>query len=205
MAKNGAWRGSIQTWKQRIESWISRSSPQDLLSVDIFFDMKPVYGDESLALSIWQDGFDRARHNAGFAKLLVDASAAHTASGLTWLGRLNTKGGRIDLKRAGTFGLVTGARALAIRHHVVERSTYARLAGLRAKGVGHEIDFGRFEQALDLLLTVMLRQQVMDVGLGHPPGSAVATQTMSRFERVQLREALASIAHVEMFVRDLLF
>ena len=205
MAKNGAWRGSIQTWKQRIESWISRSSPRDLLSVDVFFDMKPVYGDESLALSIWQDGFDRARHNAGFAKLLVGASAAHTASGLTWLGRLNTKRGRIDLKRAGTFGLVTGARALAIRHHVVERSTYARLAGLRAKGVGHEIDLGRFEQALDLFLTVMLRQQVMDVGLGHPPGSGVATQTMSRFERVQLREALASIAHVETFVRDLLF
>lgn len=86
MAKNAVWRGSIATWERRIESWIGRSSPQDLLSVDIFFDMKPVHGDASLALSLWRGAFERARDNVGFAKLLVEASNAHMAKGLTWLG-----------------------------------------------------------------------------------------------------------------------
>lgn len=205
MARNAEWRGSLQTWTQRVESWIGRSSPQDLLSVDIFFDMKPVHGDASLASSLWQDAFSRARDNAGFAKRLVETSASHMANGLTWFGNLRTRQGRIDLKRAGTFGLVTAARALAIRHHVVERSTFARFAGLRAKQLGHEIDLGRFEQALDLFLLRILKQQVADLGVGRQPGNAVAVQGLSRFEREQLREALSAIAHVDDFVRDLLF
>lgn len=205
MAKNAAWRGSVTTWERRIESWIDRSSPQDLLSVDIFFDLKPVHGDAALALSLWQGAFDRAHGNVGFVKLLVDTSAAHMASGLNWFGRLKTVNGRVDLKRAGTFGLVTAARALAIRHRVVERSTFARFVGLDAKGLGHEIDFGRFEQALDLFLTLILKQQIQDIGHGRPPGNSVAVQALSRYEREQLRQALAAVGHVGDFVRDLLF
>ena len=205
MARNAAWRGSVQTWTQRVESWIGRASPQDLLSVDIFFDMKPVHGDASLASSLWQGAFDSARGDAGFAKRLVETSASHVASGLTWFGGLRTRQGRIDLKRTGTFALVTAARALAIRHHVVERSTFARLAGLRSKQLGHEIDLGRFEPALDLFLMRMLRQQVADIGAGRQAGNAVAVQGLSRYEREQLREALSAVAHVDAFVTDLLF
>jgi DNA polymerase-3 subunit epsilon/CBS domain-containing protein len=126
-------------------------------------------------------------------------------SGLTWFGRLRSSQGRVDLKRAGTFGLVTAARALAIRHHVVERSTYARFANLRARGLGHEIDFGRFEQALNLFLALMLRQQIADIGMGIQPGNTVVIQTLSRYEREQLRAALSSVANIDAFVRDLLF
>jgi CBS domain-containing protein len=205
MAKNAAWRGSVQTWEHRIESWIGRSLPQELLSVDIFFDMKPVYGDAALALSLWQTAFERARGNVGFTKLLVEASVAHMTSGLTWFGRFRNSQGRVDLKRAGTFGLVTAARALAIRHHVVERSTYARFAKLRAKDLGHEIDFGHFEQALSLFLALMLRQQITDIGMGIQPGNTVAIQALSRYEREQLRAALSAVTNVDAFVRDLLF
>ena len=205
MAKNAAWRGSVATWERRIDGWIGRSSSQDLLSVDIFFDLKPVQGDAALALSLWERAFDRAHDNAGFAKLLVEAAAAHTAKGLNWFGGLKALDGRIDLKRTGTFALVTAARALAIRHHVVERSTFARLATLDARELGHAIDFGRFEQALDLFLALMLNQQIRDVGHGRQPGNSVEVQALSRYERERLREAFGSVEHVGEFVRDLLF
>lgn len=205
MSKNAAWRGSIATWERRIESWINHSSPQTLLSVDIFFDMKPVYGDASPALALWRGAFERARDNAGFAKLLVEASDMHVTQGLNWFGRLKTVNGRIDLKRAGTFALVTAARALAIRHHIVERSTFARFASLQSKALGHDVDLGRFEEAMDLFLKLVLRQQVADMGQGQQPANSVAVQALSRFEREQLREALASVEHVNAFVRDLLF
>jgi CBS domain-containing protein len=57
-------------------------------------------------------------------------------AGLNWLGRFKTDKGRIDLKKSGLFAIVTMARTLAIRHHVVERSTLARLAGIEALGRG---------------------------------------------------------------------
>jgi DNA polymerase-3 subunit epsilon/CBS domain-containing protein len=205
MATNPAWRGSVATWKRRIGSWIGRSSPQDLLSVDIFFDMKPVHGDSSLALSLWRGAFERAHGSPEFAKLLVEASAGHMAQGLTWFRRFKTVNGRIDLKRTGTFGVVMAARALAIRHHIVERSTFARLATLKARGVAHEVDFDRFEEALELFLKLLLQQQITDIRQGRQPGNGVAAQTLSRHEREQLREALSSVGHIGDFVRDLLF
>ena len=45
MAKNPQWRGSLDVWRTRVGDWIQRSQPQDLLSVDIFFDMLGVHGD----------------------------------------------------------------------------------------------------------------------------------------------------------------
>jgi CBS domain-containing protein len=204
MATNPAWRGSVATWERRVESWIGRSSPQDLLSVDVFFDMKAVHGDASLALSIWRRAFDRAHGNLGFAKLLVEASAGHMARGLTWFRGFKTSNGRVDLKRAGTFALVTAARALAVRHHIVERSTFVRFDALKARSV-HEVDFDRFKEALELFLKLLLKQQITDIRQGRQPGNGVVVQTLSHHEREQLREALSSVEHVGDFVRDLLF
>ena len=45
MAKNPQWRGSLAIWRARVADWIRRSSPHDLLAVDIFFDLRGVHGE----------------------------------------------------------------------------------------------------------------------------------------------------------------
>jgi DNA polymerase-3 subunit epsilon/CBS domain-containing protein len=72
MAKNAPWRGSLATWRDRVDKWIMRSRPADLLSVDIFFDLRTVHGDGSLAVSVRQAAFAAALGQVAFAKLLVD-------------------------------------------------------------------------------------------------------------------------------------
>ena len=72
MAKNPQWRGSVSAWRQRIGQWIERSKPADLLSVDIFFDMRGVHGDTGLADLLWREAFDVAKGKSAFAKLLVE-------------------------------------------------------------------------------------------------------------------------------------
>jgi DNA polymerase-3 subunit epsilon/CBS domain-containing protein len=114
MAKNGEWRGSLPTWRERVAGWIARSKSADLLSVDIFFDLVGVHGDTALAQTLWRDAFAAARGNAIFAKLLAEA-AGEMPSGLTMLGGLRTENGRIDLKMVGLFGIVSTARVLAAR------------------------------------------------------------------------------------------
>ena len=69
MAKNAPWRGSVATWQKRVDHWIMRSSPEDLLSVDIFFDLRAVHGDGSLAVSVRQAAFAAAEGQVAFAKL----------------------------------------------------------------------------------------------------------------------------------------
>ena len=203
MASNAAWRGSVATWLNRIDHWMSRSNPADLLSVDIFFDLRAVHGDGSLALSVRQEAYTRADGQAAFAKLLVDI--VRIPRSLGFFGGFRTERGRIDLKAAGLFGLVAAARAMAIRHHVVERSTPARLAGVRALVRASETDLDALVEAHGVLLDLIASQQVEDVMHGMPPGNAVSVRRLSARDRDRLRTALEAVAHVDDLARDLLF
>ena len=204
MAKNPQWRGSVSDWHQRIGGWIERSKPADLLSVDIFFDMRGVHGDTGLADLVWRQAFDVAKGEIAFAKLLVE-SAGTAEAGLTFLGGFRTEQGRIDLKKAGLFGLVSAARALAICHHVRERSTPARLAGVKALGLGGSRDLDALAEAQGVFLDLLVAQQVADMGRGIPPTNAVEVKRLSHRDRDRLRAALKAVKHLDEIARDLLF
>jgi DNA polymerase-3 subunit epsilon/CBS domain-containing protein len=204
MAKNAHWRGSVATWRARIANWIQRSNPQDLLSVDLFFDMLGVHGDTALTDAVWRAGFDAAEGQGGFTKLLAETAGA-IEPGFTFFRGFKTAQGRIDLKKCGLFGIVSSARALAICHHVVQRSTPARLAGLRARGIGGERDFDALVEAQGTFLDLLVAQQIEDTELGVAPSNAVLVKRLSQQDRERLRAALDAVAHLDELIRDLLF
>ena len=204
MARNPQWRGSVATWHTRIGEWIQRSSPKDLLSVDIFFDLRGVHGDASLANRLHKNAFDAADGQWAFAKLLAE-SAGSIEPGLNFIGRFRTTEGRIDLKKAGLFGIVTSARTLAICHHVVERSTPARLAGIKALGLGGAHDLDALVEAQGVFLDLLLDQQIEDMDHGAPASNAVAIKRLSHRDRDRLRSALHSVAQLDQMTQDLLF
>jgi CBS domain-containing protein len=204
MAKNAQWRGSLATWRQRVAGWIEHSQPKDLLAVDIFFDLRGVHGDNALADTLWREAFDMARGQAGFAKGLVEA-AGHSQNGLGLFGRIKTEQGRIDLKKHGLFSIVTAARALAICHHVVERSTPARLTGIKAMDLGGDRDLEALIEAQATFLHFILKQQLDDIEHGRPASNAVVVKSLPPRDRDRLRAALAAVAPVEDLTRDMLF
>ena len=204
MAKNARWRGSTATWHRRIEEWMRVSRPEDLLAVDIFFDLCPVHGDGRLCTTLWRQAYDVARGRYDFAKLLAEA-AGHIESSLGLFRQFKTKEGRIDLKKAGLFGIVSTARTLAICHHVVERSTLARLAGIKALGIGAETDLDALADAQETFIELILGQQIDDVDHGIPPSNAITVKRLSSNSRSRLRNALEAVQHLEDLQRDLLF
>jgi DNA polymerase-3 subunit epsilon/CBS domain-containing protein len=204
MAKNPLWRGSLATWRSRIGDWLGRTKPQDLLSIDIFFDLRGVHGDVALASTLWRYGFEISRGDAGFAKLLGEAAGSVTP-GLGFFGRFKTDQGRMDLKSAGVFGIVTAARVLAICHHVLEHATPVRLAGIKGLGLGSESDLDRLDDAQDVFLDLILDQQLEDIERGRPPTNAVAVKRLSRHDRERLHAALTAVEHLDDLTHDLLF
>jgi CBS domain-containing protein len=204
MAKNADWRGSVATWRERIGHWIGRSDPQDLLNIDIFFDLRCVHGDAGMAEALWRGAFDAANGRADFAKLLVEAAGA-VEPGLGWFGWFRTDQGRLDLKKVGLFGIVSAARALAIRYHVVELATPARLDGVKAALPGAESEIDMVKDAHGVFIDMILAQQIDDIGRGVAPTNRVAVDRLSARERTRLRIALESIGHLNEMVRDVLF
>ncbi len=204
MARNAAWRGSVATWQARIADWIGRSSPSDLLSVDIFFDLRGVHGQLSLADALWRFAYDMAKGQVEFAKLLVE-SIGRMDRGLGLFGRLRAHKGRIDLKRTGLFGIVSTARALSIRHHILERATPARLRGVRGLRIGAELDLDRLIESHSVFVRLILSQQLADVHSGRPASNTVSVRRLSATDRERLRSALQSVRHLDDLTRDLLF
>ena len=154
--------------------------------------------------SIWRYAFDAARDQVGFAKLLAEA-AGGVEPGLGFLGGFRTKQGRIDLKKSGLFGIVTAARALAIRHHVVEHSTRARLMGIKAMGIGAANDLDALIEGQETFLDLLLAQQIEDIERGRPPSNAVAVKRLSARDRERLRAALEEVGNLDEITRSLFF
>lgn len=202
MAKNPPWRGSAKTWRERIAHWISRSSPEDLLSVDIFFDFRAVHGDGALALQLWHDAYGMAKGEIGFLKLL--AEAAGPAEPPVGLFGIKTNNGRVDLKKGGLFTIVAAARVLAMRFHVAEHSTKVRLESVKAKKIGAERDLDMMVAAHAVLLENILDQQLVDIAAGRAPSNAVEIRRLGKPRQEELRKALSGLSSVDEMVRDLL-
>ena len=204
MVKNAQWRGSLSTWQARVSDWIGRSNPRDLLSVDIFFDLRAVHGDADLANRLRENALNAAKGQAAFAKLLVE-SAGKFETGLTFMRGFRTERGRINLKKTGLFGIVTAARALAICHHVVHRSTSERLAGLKGLGIGGEADLDALVEAHSVFLDLILAQQIEDIEHGTPASNTVAIKNLSKRDQIRLRASLRAVEQLDQLTRDLLF
>jgi CBS domain-containing protein len=202
MAKNAPWRGSAKLWRERVADWITRSNPQDLLSVDIFFDLRAVHGDGALAEALWRDALGMAQGQSAFLKLLAEAKGPSEPP-IGFFG-IKTDDGRVDLKRGGLFNIVASARILALRYHVAERSTLARLAGVKALNVGAERDLDAWITAHGVLVSAILGQQLVDITAGRPPSNSVETRRLSRNELEALKNALRALRHVDDTVHDLL-
>ncbi len=132
-------------------------------------------------------------------------AAGGVERGIGFFGRLRAQKGRIDLKKTGLFGIVSTARSLSIRHHILERATPARLRGVRALRIGGETDLDRLIDAQATFLDLILAQQLADVHAGRPATNAVSVRKLSAADRGRLMSALQAVRHLDELTRDLLF
>jgi CBS domain-containing protein len=193
MARNRDWRKSAADWRATIDGWIRRQRPADILNVDIFFDLVPVYGDRGLAEAIWNYAYERAHGAPDFQNLLIE-NVRRRASPFTLLGglRLDEKG-RIDLKRSGLMPIFGSARVLSIRHDVRARSTADRLEGVSAKGIGTPETVAAILEAQGELIGAVLAQQISDAEAGIPLSARVDPKRLDKLRRAKLKAALSTV------------
>jgi CBS domain-containing protein len=202
MASNPAWRGSLEAWRWRIDGWVETPSPDDLLSVDIFYDFQPVHGDRALASALRE----HARRAATSRPFLVVLSRelADNSFAIGFFGNLKTERGRLDLKRAGLLPIVAGARVLALSLGSAATSTVDRLAAARDAGIIQPHDAETLEEAQTLFLHHIVEQQGLDIAAGRAPTVSVDVKRLSVRERRRLKAALRDVGMVSRLVEDAL-
>jgi CBS domain-containing protein len=192
MAGNPLWCLSLAEWKSKFIDWIVSPTPDALLNTTIFFDFRPVYGDESLAerLREWLMGV--APTNAMF---LVH-SAGNALTCRPPLGKIrdfvldNDKEfpHTINLKMYGSRPFVDAARVFSLIYGVHHTNTAERL-----RQVGEHIGLGGDSLAAVLngfyfIHMLRLRRQIDPT---NPPGGAnrVDPYSLNEMDRRMLKEA----------------
>lgn len=192
MAGNPACNLTPSQWRARFDDWIEHGTPEDLLNASIYFDLRSIIGDESMARSLREFITRRARVTPRFLKQLAINSLQRTAP-LNWLGNIDTVEAEghasLDIKLQGTAIFVDAARLYALAHGVPATGTRDRLEAVGPLlGVpGHEAEgwVGGFE----FLQMLRLHAQLEGTTLGDNP-NRIAVDSLNDIDRRILKETL---------------
>jgi signal-transduction protein with cAMP-binding, CBS, and nucleotidyltransferase domain len=97
--------------------------------------------------------------------------------------------------------IVAGARVLALRCGSDAVASGARLDAAVAAGLLNEGDAGTLREALELLMTLILEQQILDVEAVREPSARVEVRRLAARRRARLKEALKAVQTVDYAVR----
>jgi CBS domain-containing protein len=204
MAREPGFRGAVETWAERMETWLTRSSPQDLLNVDIVFDARVVHGDPSLLTGLMTQFRSAAADNAAFLKLLI-ASHQEASAPVSLFGTIKgDEQGRLDLKKHITSRAVAAARVLALRHGQTPRATRERLLAVEGLGLGGSEDLRGLATAYADALAFILRGQLADIAEGRSASNRVPLALLSGAEKTALKTHLTRTANIGETVRTML-
>jgi CBS domain-containing protein len=192
MAGNEACCLRQSEWLERFEHWMARGEPEDLLQASIYFDVRALTGQTSLAAPLRRLVTEKAASHPRFIRLLAENSL-RLKPALNWHGGIDAKhedgGAWVDLKMNGTAAFVDAARLIALAEGVDEVSTLARLehAGARL-GAGSD-ERSSWASAFELLQTLRLRVQ-MDEAVAPENPNRLDIRKIGDFDRRLLKEAL---------------
>jgi CBS domain-containing protein len=200
MAMNADWRGSLADWRERVDRWLRRARPEDLMNVDLFFDLAPVAGEVGLARTLHAEAVSAASKTPAFLGLLAEWIGTRSPA-VGMFGRFRTVEGRIDLKRGGLMPVVSIARTLALRVGSTASSTPDRLRDADTGGRLAEGDTAALIEIHADLLTTILHQQLVDLDDGVRPSSRVAVKRLGRKDARRLRGHLRRLDDILGHIR----
>lgn len=201
MAGNPQWCLSLEEWRGKFTDWIVSPTPDALLNATIFFDFRPLYGEESLAGRLREWLMRVAPTNAMF---LVHA-AGNALTCRPPLGKIRDfvlDGDKdfpktINLKMYGSRPFVDAARVYSLVYGVHHTNTAERL-----RMVGERIglsgdDLAAVISGFYFIQILRLRRQINPTT---PPGgeNRVNPYSLNEMDRRMLKEAFKQARKLQM-------
>ncbi|KAF0111958.1 MAG: cyclic nucleotide-regulated nucleotidyltransferase [Chloroflexi bacterium] len=201
MANNARWCRSLPDWLSGFDEWVQKSEPQEIVDLSIFFDFRTVYGDTELVHEL-------RRH---IHSVLLDKPAIfHFLAQNTLLfkppfrllgniylsGGTKEHSGEINLKDA-MMPIVSFARLYALRHHMNQTHTLARIEALAERNVILSSSRDEITAAYDFLMHLRLQNQLFDIQSGRLPHNIIHPGKLVNIQQELLKQAFTQIAAIQ--------
>ena len=203
MAGNPEWCLTASEWRQKFTGWLSEPTPAALLNANIFFDFRPLYGNDGLADELMRWLLARTRDNKLFLRLMV-ANALQTEPPLGIIRAFEVddgpgQDGTLDLKVRGTRIFVDAARAFALGYGVPDPNTAERL---RKAGEAIHADPKHVAATVDAFhFLQVLRLRTQEVGHSTPP-NRLDPYALNEVDQRMLKEAFRQARKLQQRLKE---
>lgn len=195
MAANPKWCLSLSEWKRRFESWILSATPETILEVNVFFDIRSAYGSDGLVEELHAHIRACLEASPEFYIFHAKNSLSYKAP-LGLLGRIRAerKGGEktINLKEC-LKPLETFGRIYALRHAITAPGTLERFAELRAQEVLNEETFRELVYVFNYLWQLRFFNQIAANAALSSNSDELDIAALTDLERDNLQSVLSRI------------
>ncbi|MCX8021989.1 MAG: DUF294 nucleotidyltransferase-like domain-containing protein [Syntrophorhabdaceae bacterium] len=212
MPSNPKWRGSIETWKMRIdERMVYERGDFEALDLIILTDAMPITGNEGLLKEVMDFYFTRLVENKFIMRDFI-RSAVLMPTAITFFGNFKTEKsgqykGMFNLKLLGWAPLILSVRMLALTNEIFVTNTVKRLQSLGEKQVikaemeADLIDayqtFVRFRIANQILKRDGHSMNLMDTNY-------ISPDMRGKEEQEKMRKAMKSVEALQKFMEETL-
>ncbi len=201
MANNPEWRQPLAKWRAYFQRWIGRPEPRALMLSSIFFDLKPVRGDNGLFEPLHAEILRKTRDNSIFIAHMVSNALSHRPPLGFFRNFVLIHDGKhddtLDIKHRGITPITDIARVTALAEGLPAVNTHERLrAAMGTPSLSQEM--GRnLQDALEFIARLRIRHQARQIQAGEPPDNYLPPTELSELERAHLKDAFRIIQSMQ--------
>ena len=196
MARDPRWNQPLQQWKEYMSGWISEPDEQAIAHCNVFFDLRPIYGDSSLVRELWRHVSRTLEDRPAFFSFMAQNTVRYKPPvglfGRIVTGSSGESANTFNIKDAMT-PIVNFARLYALKHRLEETNTFERLDRIFATGVLSEESYRGVYQAYEHLMQLRYRHQVDMVREGIAPDNSIDPAALTQLELGTLKNTFSQI------------
>jgi CBS domain-containing protein len=201
MAGNPSWCLTVDEWRERFRSWIDDPTPGALLHASIFFDFRPLFGNEALVDPMREQLARSVPGNRRFLSQLVgNALARRPPLGFLHDFAVETEGahaGTLDLKCGAAALFVDAARIYALAAGEAAPGTEDRMRSAAAAAGVDRREVEGWVEAFHFVQVLRLQHQLEQGRRGEEPHNHIDPYALNPLERKFFRETLRLAASIQ--------
>jgi CBS domain-containing protein len=206
MASNPPWCQPDSIWRRYFTGWMETQEPEQVLHASLFFDLRPVAGDEAVGRALWEWVCERAPSQRLFLGYMAKAALQrHVPLGLFGgfiVERAGSRKDTLDLKARGVFPVTQAMRVCALSQGLRETNTLERLLVSGREGLFSSREVDDLRDAHEVIARLRLTHQLACLDEGAPPDNFINPETLGKADRLLLKEAFKTIGWLQRWIED---
>ena len=206
MASTGEWRQPLENWQKTVRRWTLAPTPDAVMRVSIFFDIRCIHGASRLCDDLQQTMLEQASRNSIFlAALAANVLDVKPPLGIFRRFVVDHDGENrdsLDIKKRGVLPVTEIVRLHALAHRIAAVNTDERLLALTRGKHMTIVDSRNLVDALHFIQQLRIMNQCEQILTGRKPTNFLNPKDLPRMAKEQLRDAFTIIDDAQSAVRQ---